>query len=151
MCILPTLSRGVGASWFAALYKANELNGQRARKVCSRVHLVHAFCRRRKVRRFGDYPELIHFSTDTKSGQLLWSSQTIHRTFIQWHLPTILVLVYVVLCCAGLWQKHPGPVPGRETKWASFEASALPELAPEKCLRVFVAERLLVPVMHQTC
>jgi len=54
--------RGAGASCVAALYKENELNGQSARKVCSRVHLVHAFCRRRKVRRFGDFRELIHFS-----------------------------------------------------------------------------------------
>ncbi len=40
-----------------ALDKANELNGQSARKVCCRVHLVHVFFRRRKVRRFGDFRE----------------------------------------------------------------------------------------------
>ncbi len=42
--------------------KANELNQRSARKVCCRVQLVHAFSRRRKVRRFGDFRELIHFS-----------------------------------------------------------------------------------------
>jgi len=40
-----------------------------------------------------------------------------------------------------LWQQHPGPVPGTQTKWASVEASAVGNLPPGKCLRVFVAQR----------
>jgi hypothetical protein len=34
------------------------------RQVHSRVDLVHAVCRRRKVRQFGDFRELIHFSEE---------------------------------------------------------------------------------------
>ncbi len=38
-----------------------------------------------------------------------------------------------------LWEKHPGPVPGTQTKWASFEASAIVlatrEMFPRVCSR----------------
>ncbi len=65
--------------------------------------------------------------------------------------PTYYFCTY--LRAAMLWGcgRNPGPVPGTQTKWASFEASAVSDLPPEKCLRVFLAERLWVPVMHQTC
>ncbi len=37
--------------------------------------------------------------------------------------------LYLFTCCSvvWLWEKHPGPVQGTQTKWASFEASAVGE------------------------
>jgi hypothetical protein len=66
---------------------------------------------------------------------------------------TYLLFLYLFPCCCvvGLWQKHPDPVPARQTKWASSEASTVAHLPREKCLRVFVAERWWVAVIHQTC
>jgi hypothetical protein len=45
---------------------ADELNGRRTRQVCCHVRLVHAVCRQRKVTRFTDLPEIIHFSDGHK-------------------------------------------------------------------------------------
>jgi len=51
--------------------------------------------------------------------------------------PTYYFCTY--LRAAMLWGcgRNPGPVPGTQTKWASFEASAVSDLPPENCLRVF--------------
>jgi hypothetical protein len=40
---------------------------------------------------------------------------------------TYQLVFYLITCCCvvWLWQKHPGSVPGTQTKWASFEASAV--------------------------
>jgi hypothetical protein len=42
---------------------------------------------------------------------------------------TYLRFLYLFTCCCvvWLWEKHPGPVPGTQTKWANFEASAVGE------------------------
>jgi hypothetical protein len=52
----------VGSRFVAALFKADKLNDQSARQVCSHLHLVHAVYQQRKVRQFADFPEIIHFS-----------------------------------------------------------------------------------------
>jgi len=62
MSVLASLYKYVGPSCIAALYKADELIVPSARQVCSHVHLVHAVCRQREVRRFPEFPEIIHFS-----------------------------------------------------------------------------------------
>jgi hypothetical protein len=62
MWVLASFYKVVGLSRIAALYNADELNGRRARQVCCHVRLVHAVCRQRKVIRFTDFPEIIHFS-----------------------------------------------------------------------------------------
>jgi len=81
-----------------------------------------------------------------------------------------------------VWEKHPGSLPGTQTKRASFEASAVVDecsstedfhlkqlfllscklqnfwaltfqsviIGMMRCLRLFVAGRWWVPVMHQT-
>ncbi len=40
--------------------------------------------------------------------------------------PTYEFLYLFTCCCVVcLWEKHPGPVPATQTKWAKFEASAV--------------------------
>ncbi len=61
MLVLASLKKDVGPSCIAALHKADEINVRSATQVCCHVHMVHAVCRQRKVRRFPDFPENIHF------------------------------------------------------------------------------------------
>ncbi len=87
------------------------------------------------MRRFGDFLELSFLRRTLKAANCCDRPEQSIGHFIS---GTYLLFLYLFTwcCVVWLWEKHPGSVPGTQTKCASFQASAVVLATREMFTRV---------------